>query len=107
MTNNFEKELKITSAKHDLISVLIKDKREYDLPKVGLIEVMDIETNKKYLIDSNSNKIRDDWKNKVIKQEEDIISLLEKSKIDLIKLNTDEPFIKEVMKFFKLRSRKF
>ncbi|MFN4151905.1 MAG: DUF58 domain-containing protein, partial [Candidatus Sericytochromatia bacterium] len=90
LTNNFEKELKITSAKHDLISVLIKDKREYDLPKVGLIEVMDIETNKKYLIDSNSNKIRDAWKNKVIKQEEDIISLLEKNKIDLIKLNTDE-----------------
>lgn len=106
-TSDFETELKITSTRHDLISVLIRDKNEYQLPNLGLIEIIDPETKKKYIVDSSNNKIKINWNKKILEQEESIISLLEKNKIDLIKLYTDEPFIKEVIKFFKLRSRKF
>jgi uncharacterized protein (DUF58 family) len=54
----FEKSLRLTSKKHDVIGLFIFDQREKTLPDVGLIEVTDPETSTTFVIDSGNKKFR-------------------------------------------------
>src|SRR5690554_5279402 len=54
----FEKQLKITHRKHDLVNIVIQDEHENDLPDLGLIPLLDPETGNRILVDSSSRKAR-------------------------------------------------
>lgn len=52
-----ESQLKIASFRHDLILVLVRDKRESDLPNVGLIELEDPETGEEIVFDTSDRAV--------------------------------------------------
>lgn len=103
----FTKEIKAVAFKHDLISVFINDEREFELPKVKLLEVQDPETKEVFIVDTNSKNFQKLWTEKVLEKQKVITTELTKNKIDIIKLKTNTSFVKELTKFFKLRERRF
>src|SRR6056297_2103662 len=56
--DNYDKQLKITNKKHDLVSIFINDKLEDELPDLGLIPLKDAETGQEVLVDTSSKKVR-------------------------------------------------
>jgi len=58
----FEKSIKITNKKHDLIAVSVSDPLEDDLPDMGIISLTDAETGQRRLIDTSSKKVRKTYK---------------------------------------------
>lgn len=58
---DFEKQLRITNQKHDLVSIIINDHLEDELPNLGLITLRDAETGTKRLIDTSSKKVRNTY----------------------------------------------
>ena len=95
--------LKLLAKKHDLIAIRITDKAETELPKAGLIYFSDPETGKKVAINTSSKKIRREYYNLAMKEEEDLKEKFKRSRIDFINLQTDQNYVKELLKFFKLR----
>ncbi len=51
-TPAFDRALRVSARRHDLIAVTINDPREYDFPNVGLVELEDAESGNTVLVDS-------------------------------------------------------
>jgi uncharacterized protein (DUF58 family) len=63
ISEGYEKNLRITNKKHDLIAVSIADPRERELPSVGFIELEDAETGETILVDTSDRAIREGFMN--------------------------------------------
>ena len=100
---NFEKPLRIANKKHDMISVKINDLREKELPKVGLIQLKDAETDELKWVDTDSDSVRHDYTKHFHKSNEKINEIFKSCAMDSIDLNTGEDYIKPLINFFKKR----
>ncbi|MDR0956808.1 MAG: DUF58 domain-containing protein [Endomicrobium sp.] len=101
LDNNYEKDLIVTAKRHDLICINIEDKIENNLPEVGLVEMQDPETNRTVVLDTFTESKLFKLKSKVFKEERDIV--FKRAQVDVINLNTNESYIKPLVKFFKKR----
>jgi len=106
LDKDFTRPLQIANKKHDIVAVRIHDKREENLPNVGMIKMVDAESGLSSWIDSSSKKIRmqfaDKYKNKAEKLNQDFLLC----GVDHININTAESYIKPLINFFKQRERK-
>ena len=103
MDHGFEQAIKIASGKHDLVAIRIYDKRETELPAIGMIEVSDKESEGRIWVDTSSKKVRDNfslwWKN----HEKTIDGIFKRSGTDNAGIITGQDYVKPLMKLFTLR----
>ena len=59
LDRGFDDRLKIAARRHDLTAVSISDRREAELPSIGLIELEDAETGEVLRIDSSDRRVRE------------------------------------------------
>ena len=104
---NYDKQLKITNKKHDLVSIFINDKLEDELPDLGLIPLKDAETGQEVLVDTSSKKVRQAYQKRRIKEKEQIRNQFLRMKIDTIELHTNESYVQPLMNFFHRRARRY
>ena len=55
---NYHDALTIANRKHDIVAIQVYDRRETELPAVGLMKVRDAETGQERWIDSSSKRVR-------------------------------------------------
>lgn len=104
--DNFEKILGVVARRHDLVAVRLKDPREAELPRLGLVEFEDNETGRRVLIDTADEQVGLLVKAEARRRDEALAKLFRKNKVDLIEIFTDRPYLEPVQKFFKLRERR-
>jgi uncharacterized protein (DUF58 family) len=101
MDEGYEKILKAVGKKHDLIGVILDDRRENELPDVGA------ETGQERWIDSSSKRV----KNAMRKTREEAInrrnSMFLTSRLDRINVQTGKDYIKPLVQFFRVRERRW
>jgi uncharacterized protein (DUF58 family) len=101
--SDFERELRIAANKHDLVALRITDRREMEIPKVGLVKFRDAETGQERWVDTSSRA----WHNaylQLIKDESlKLNRLFTKQGIDNTLIYTDEDYVKPMMQLFKKR----
>ncbi|MBF0410446.1 MAG: DUF58 domain-containing protein [Candidatus Riflebacteria bacterium] len=102
----YEREMRITAAKHDLILVRIRDKREADFPEVGLIELEDPETGEEILWDTSDRKKIDALKAALIEKDKEYRMFAEKNGIDLVELTAGESVVKPLCSLFSSRGKR-
>ncbi|NOY96851.1 MAG: DUF58 domain-containing protein [Chlorobi bacterium] len=98
-----EQSLSIANNKHDVVALRIYDKREQELPTIGMLKLKDAETGEYTYVDSSSRKIRkaySDWWNS---QNERLANMFTKCGVDNISINTQEDYVKSLMALFKKR----
>jgi uncharacterized protein (DUF58 family) len=95
--------IKILKNKHDVIALRIIDKREQEIPDIGLIELEDEETGEQILVDTSDEEFRQTYRENLQAYEEALFHTLRKIKVDVVNILTDEPFEIPLKKFFKLR----
>ncbi|KKQ79543.1 MAG: hypothetical protein UT02_C0032G0005 [Parcubacteria group bacterium GW2011_GWC2_38_7] len=107
LTSGYEKSLRLTGKKHDLISVTISDPKETALPEIGIMEMEDAETGENILIDTADYSFRKGFdlvvKNEIAQRS----SLFRSINIDTINIRTDSSYIFPIMKFFRTREKRF
>jgi uncharacterized protein (DUF58 family) len=103
---NFDDALKIASSKHDTVAVQIYDKRETEIPDVGLIKAVDAETGKLTWIDTSNRAVRDNYHRWWLEREEQLRNIFIRNKVDVVKLRTDESYVQPLMTFFKRRGKR-
>ncbi len=106
LTNDFEKSLIIASRKHDIIALRVNDKREFQLPDVGLINMIDAETGEQIWVDTASKKVRKTLENWMQQKTEQVQTTFKKAGIDYVQLFTDTDYIKPLIQLFKKRGVK-
>jgi uncharacterized protein (DUF58 family) len=103
MDINFSDAIKIASRKHDLVGIRIIDKRETEMPSVGLLRLRDFENNKIFWVDTSSEEFRKTHKYRWQQHEKRLQGIFLKSRMDVAVINTNEDFIKPLIKLFKKR----
>ena len=99
----FEDALKIASSKHDLMAINIFDKRDVELPNVGIIEVEDAETGEKEWVDTSSRRVREHWKRSFEERNTAMLKTLSHNRVDVAEVATDGDYVVELLKMFKRR----
>ncbi len=96
----FEQAIKIAARKHDLVAIRVTDQREKNLPSIGMVEMYDKEHNERIWVDTSSEKVREMyaqwWKN----HEALITGIFKRSGVDNVTIQTNQDYIKPLMKLF-------
>lgn len=100
---SFEKPLKITARRHDLIAVSIADRHEQSWPKAGLVEWRDPESGHRILIDTSSPAVRSALLLEQEQRRKNLHRIMHRANIDTIELFAGEPYDKAFLTFFRHR----
>lgn len=100
---DYEDALKIASKKHDIVALSIYDRRETELPPVGLVRIKDSESGKLMWIDSDNRKTRDRFSAWWHQEQEKLNEIFTHSGIDWVRIRTDEDYVKPLINLFKRR----
>jgi len=100
---NYEDALNIASRKHDIVALNIYDKRETELPPVGLVRIKDAESGKLMWIDSNNRRTRERFSAWWSREQEKMNETFTRSGIDWVSIRTDEDYVKPLINLFKRR----
>jgi len=103
ISSNYERNLKIASNKHDLTGIRIYDKMEEKIPNLGIVPMLDQETNKIKLVDTTSKLVRKKYESFNIENEKKFIQLFAKNGAGTIRCRTDESYVKKLLNYFKNR----
>jgi len=98
-------DLKALSRRHDLVMIHISDKRETDLPKLGIIPVEDKESGKTLWINTSFGDFRQKISHQVAIRQEELEKFSRKHQINFVAINTGEDYVPKLLKLFKIRNR--
>ncbi len=102
-SRDYYKSMSIANHKHDVIAVQVYDKREAQLPNVGLIKVQDAERDSVRWIDTSSSRVRQAYDRWWYDRQRTMSDILTRSNVDLAQVATDEDYVKSLMSLFKRR----
>ena len=100
---DFSRSLRGVRHRHDLIPVLVRDRRESLLPPVCYIELLDPETGEQLLADTSSRAFRERFGRLADGRRAELLSDFRRLGIDVIEVVTGEPFVGPLRKFFHKR----
>jgi len=106
IADEYEKPLKVVSAKHDLIPIQIADPREDELPDVGLALVEDLETGELVEVDTSNLDVRADYAREAQRQRAAREHLFRRLQLDHVTVSTDRDFVRPLTELFRLRQRR-
>lgn len=102
-SKRFEESLKIAAGRHDIVAVRVFDRRDAELPDVGIMEVQDSETGRKMWIDTSLKAVREHYSAVWESRSREIFSVLNRSGVDNVAVSTDEDYVKALIKLFRRR----
>jgi len=105
--DGFEKILRIVGRKHDLIGIVIKDEKEDNIPKVGIVKFMDAETGEQRYIDTSDAKFQKWYKLLIEEKKKKMKNLFITSRLDSIEIQTGQNYIAPLVQFFRMRERRW
>ncbi len=103
----FEKPLSVAGRRHDLIAVRLGDDRETSLPSLGYIEFEDAETGELYTVNTADSRFRAEFEERAARVQAEMEHTFRHSRVDVIDIQTDRPYVQPLMRFFKEREGRF
>jgi uncharacterized protein (DUF58 family) len=103
--DSYERALRITSRRHDIIPVTVTDPLEEALPSVGLVEMEDPETGELVVFDTSGAEAHA-FAKEARRGLEARQALFRRLDMDGIAVRTDRPYLKALSAFFEARARR-
>jgi uncharacterized protein (DUF58 family) len=104
---NFLKPLRVLNQKHDVVAIQIRDRREQELPRVGLLKLQDAETGQECWVDTSRRSFRELFWNAVEQTQQQFVKEAKMMQLDLIQIDTAESYVDPLIRFFKMREKRF
>ena len=107
LDEDYEKILRVVGKKNDLIGVVLDDRRENEIPPIGLIKFSDAETGEERWLDTSNQRVRrvmkEARKEAVAKRNTMFLT----SRLDRIHVQTGVDYIKPLVQFFRMREKRW
>ena len=101
--HDYYQALSIANNNHDVAAVQVYDKRDSQLPDVGLMRVVDMETGADRWVNTSSNKVRQTFNKWWYERQQTMIERFNKCRVSHTSVATDEDYVKALMSLFKTR----
>ncbi len=102
----FARPLKTVSKKHELISVLLSDPGEFELPKSGVLTFQDAESGRIMYFDAANKTVRNAYEKQKRSEYMKTVELLKSADIDCIPVKTDDDPADRLTRYFRYREKR-
>ncbi len=107
LAEGYERLLKVAFKKHDIVSIVVEDPTEKEFPSLGgAIQLEDAETGESFTLRARRG-FKERYKTEWAKRKEERNKLFSSVGLDHIELETGTPYIDPLIRFFKVRERRF
>ena len=99
----FVKELQICNRKHDVVAIQVYDRRDSELPDIGLMRVADAETGHEQYLDTSSRRVRTAYHERWQSRQDDLRDTFARSGVDSVSVSTADDYVRQLLMIFKQR----
>ncbi|MDH3735284.1 MAG: DUF58 domain-containing protein [Gemmatimonadota bacterium] len=103
---DFQKALAVAGRRHDVIAVRVRDRGESQIPSIGFIELEDAESGERVVVNTSDRRFRQAFAAEVAEIDARLEKTFRRSKVDVIDLHPDQPYVQPLMRFFQDRERR-
>jgi uncharacterized protein (DUF58 family) len=100
---SFMQQLTIANRKHDVVAIQVYDRRALELPKIGLMKVVDAETGYEQYVDTSSRAVREAYRLHWNNRQRDLKETFARSGVDSVSIATDDDFVRALLGLFRQR----
>lgn len=104
ITPGYDHTLKIAASKHDITGIRVFDRREEELPNIGVVHMKDGETGELMLVDTTSRKVRKSYEADYRERVESFNNAFKKSGAGALSTRVDESYVRNLLGYFKRRA---
>ncbi|MDX2301162.1 MAG: DUF58 domain-containing protein [Microscillaceae bacterium] len=101
----YEESLKALARKHDLIVIHVTDDTEKELPRLGIIPLIDKESGEVHWVNTSSVAFQKRLLQDFVNTQKNLENLCLKYRANYLSVNTREDFVPKLVKLFKIRNR--
>ena len=97
--------LKAMAKRHDLIVLHISDKRETNIPSLGIVPIFDKENNTSKWVNTSSGFFRNSINKTYVEKAMQLEDFCKKHQINYLDIDTEEDYVPRLIKMFKVRNQ--
>jgi len=101
----YEYNLKALSKKHDLVVIHVNDKRETELPSLGIVPLFEKETKKTLWVNTASLDFRKNIAARYSGNQNKLKTFCLKQQANYLSIRTDEDYVPKLIKLFRVRNK--
>jgi len=103
LTDDYQHALKIMGNKHDVTGIRVYDKREEEMPALGMVQMQDEETGELIWVNTSSKSVRNSYSAYFKDRAQYFQTSFNVSGSGSINTRTDESYVKKLLGYFKRR----
>jgi uncharacterized protein (DUF58 family) len=103
MGTNYKRNLKIVAGKHDITGIRVYDKNEVEIPNLGVVQMVDQETGKSFLVNTALKSVREKYAKRQRNRVDYFQDNFKKAGAGFLDCRTDEGYVKKLLGYFKQR----
>ncbi len=103
-SSDYKTPLTVAANRHDIMAVQVYDRRDSEMPDVGLLRVADLETGATRWVDTSSAETRRAYGRWWYDMQQRMSATLRSTRVDYVSVATDEDYVRALMSLFKNRS---
>src|SRR5262249_58502407 len=96
---------RVLGQRHEVTAIALHDPRDETLPDAGWIELEDLESGRRELIDSSNAKVRLAYQRDCVSRRAAVEKVLADARCPLVTLRADRPWMPTLMHYFATRRR--
>ena len=100
---DYEQTLTIAARKHDITGLRVCDRRERELPDLGMLNLVDYETGENILVNTSSKRVRSAYRQYDADLEKRFVDGFSRSGADTIQMATTDSYVKKLLTYFSRR----
>ena len=105
VSEGWERAMRITSQRHEIVPVVVSDPLEAQLPSVGLLVLEDLESGRVIEVDTSS-RARRDFASRARAAGAARDAALRRLNVDVVSVVTDQPYVDALIAFFRARAKR-
>jgi len=96
---------RVLGKRHELTAITLRDPRDEVLPAVGWVELEDLESGKRTLVNTSSRAVREQYQREARERRRRTERALDQARCPVIEVRTDRNYLPLLMKYFASRRR--
>jgi hypothetical protein len=97
---------RLLGRRHEVTCLLLRDARDEVLPNVGWIELEDLESGKRALVDTGNARVRAAYQKDALARRAAAEQVLTTARCSLVELHLERPWMPVLMRYFAARRRR-
>jgi uncharacterized protein (DUF58 family) len=102
----WERTLNLLNQRHEVLTIRLWDRRETELPDIGMVVMEDAETGDQMFVDTHDRGFRQRFEEASRQREAELAQAFKRAGVDVLALSTDEDLVRAIVRFAALRRQR-